>query len=851
MIKVLADRPKIGISFKSIWGGYRTARRLARLVAGQDRTIIFRPQRIAEAIPQARRLMDSIKDRGGKKILIEPNSTPREIFGKLYRFARRGASSDDNQEFEIGHICEVLSGIDGKRDADLELYVRELVEIRSKYGNNSSISLLANAVIDFRGDFHEDDRMIGLKINDEVRLTPNWLGRLKTIFTHPQTRRAFKEFIKDYHYGFTFPTRLAPLAAVIGNMLLGRGAFNREILQKSEKFQCDTIRFDPHFGTILEEIGLKIPFQPRDPKKLRILDIGCGTSAIGSLTLKYMLDILKETFKDQVTIEATGIDINYPLYGLYPHFEGEGKRLGKLEVYDFDRNGEVEIGGIKYLDAGLPQFNITSQNFNPGEGYDLIICSMLLLDVPEREKAIMLENLEKLIPPGGVLFLNSTSKEDVRSWECFEIYTRSRETGEVRVLDQIVPFEEDPYTHKFQVDYIAEGEILLSRRQYVKRKNNLLNGHKMLISLAIEFAKKCQKRGSSVWGRILEAQKLALQGKSIQEVLLEITREVNDPQFKMRMDAFVSMGESMRVVVECIQKLEKRLQADEALNYILWAFLETNGEEIDPEVTGEIMPKLKMPIDDNQVAFEAATTCYFPNVFSRALRISSWRSSDIEDFIASAKLKDKKLDKIIREYIDALGKIKALVYMFNAKNGRIASFNKYIIKMLIRFPAFPDFRDERFEILRLFVFSRYLNFFQDEFGPFEEEIFEIEHILAPLAEYLGNPVLANKLKELYSSVTHWACRPKSIDPQIFDKIIMSEYVFYRLTGDKEGDGWGIKELPKGTQLQDLKAIFGNGFSYKTYNLDWDYEQRKAILTPLALDGSESLKTGMVVIMEII
>ncbi|MDP2599812.1 MAG: hypothetical protein Q8P84_03650 [Deltaproteobacteria bacterium] len=662
----------------------------------------------------------------------------------------------------------------GVQNPKLHDYIHELVYQRALNGLNSSAAILVNGLIDFMGDDGEDERLEGLKIDGQVHVSPSWFHKFSAVWRHPETCRAFLLFFSDYQYGFTYPSRLANLAAVIANSVLGRPAFHREVLDHAMDFHCDTIYFDPHFGSVAQEVPLHISLKLEDPNKIRIADIGCGVTRSGSVTMNFLINILAQVLNEEddekklPAIEATGIDIHFPKRSVYPQFDEKYRFKGWEKVFNFDAKGiaRLEIKGRsgstiteRYLDASRSEFNVVSPQFALGHSkkFDIVISSMLAIDFPPDEQKKILENLLSLLAPGGILFLNATSKNLVKSWDYFEIWHHDPSDGKFKVTEAVIPFEVNPYTSKFQTDFIVEGKELKSQRKYIKRDSHFLYAWRREIVLAIDTAKRFQKRGVSVWKNILAAQKAALDGKPITDILIEILQNCEGQKIREFLD---------RVHHEKHQRGHPLF--DEVRPWRLNSFFARESlslGHIHADSAGKVyfgenrqlphryaylfLLASRMNLD----SFTMTAALYLRNArdpdhyLSPSFYMPGPHGGKISVKIQGAPrtLLDDYRRKVLK-YQDALTQLRALASLFEKLDFTEPNVIPDFLSLFVKYASnlFPPFREERRNILLFWLFSRFLDFCEGEaLGPQETK-----YLLSPLASYLDCHELAQFFMEV-------------------------------------------------------------------------------------------------------
>ncbi|MFA4967224.1 MAG: hypothetical protein WC624_03295, partial [Candidatus Margulisiibacteriota bacterium] len=351
-----------------------------------------------------------------------------------------------------------------------------------------------------------------------------------------------------------------------------------------------------------------------------------------------------------------------------------------------------------------------------------------------------------------------------KSWEYFEIWYRDRDDGEMKVLDQVIPFEDNPYTSKFQVDFIIEGGALVSPRQYAKRGHHLLYAYRRAISQVIELAKRYQKRGSSVWGNILAAQRKALKGGTINEVLAEIIGSIDDPGIKSYFDEYFKVWEKHathsfaqaynRLMFTNLQgeKLSKEFHRTDVEERERIG--EPSGLWLDKEENVHI-DDLELPFDFAYSAFQILASSYNAFHVIASLLVRDLSPQEIKEYFEYANSKapgSKKEENTVQRYVNALSRIRALASAFAFPATASSNFIPDFLKLLNRYSTFlfPAFREDRKDIVRLFTFSRFLDLWNKRREKLSaEELLELKYVLAPLAEYLENPNLSRTFRKIY------------------------------------------------------------------------------------------------------
>jgi len=321
-------------------------------------------------------------------------------------------------EFDLDEI----SLEDYKRVMDMILRIKLSL---SRFGNTHRKLLLGNAVFDFVGEGlipEHNERWLSYQ-NERAQEI------LTFIYRHPETRRKFLEYFKNYTIVVTFENVNTPIFAAVLNALQGRSLTDRQAVEELDAItESETLNAHPVYGDSLPNVTLPDIFASIDSRRgtseepVSILAFAAGEKA----GKRQKLDLLQSAVQQAMpgsNVEISAYDINYPQE--VHEFDAQGSYQGVREVYSFDEDNwhsDSERGiDFRKLDIRNPRDNVTLESYAvpEEERYDVVYDSRMAVwynKYPEKYNIIR-NNLLKHVKPGGILLHDAPSADHLEIWK--------------------------------------------------------------------------------------------------------------------------------------------------------------------------------------------------------------------------------------------------------------------------------------------------------------------------------------------------------------------------------------------------------------------------------------------------
>ena len=419
-----------------------------------------------------------------------------------------------------------------------------------------------------------------------------------------------KAIMPEYTWTASGSQRFAPLALAVANLLEGRDIFDGQLAEELGRSEDDMkyltekgLLYANPFGVDKKYIPeympkLKLPALPRKGA-YRWLDIGSAPKESGVPTLGLIQRVLSKRLKD-AKLEAYGTDIFFPAYVMR-----EDGTIARNERYKFDANGRAEIDGIHYLDARLPQNDITSGQFAPGQKFDFASMCFVLHHLAGRDEAYAsmplakkplfderktpletkywltetqqraITNVLASLDNGGIFFLNinqirfqdllEMKKNDARKvhqknrdWDLF-VVIRKDSDDHFTVYDNAIPFRPMPEAYA-SADFLFSTKPRSQSKHSLIWQNNGIRGRypeagdgffgsvRKLLQRADILAYRFQRRGESVWFHLMSAVKALDEDGAALSRIFEIYLQHVPAQYKEGLLAEVRQLEKEHVL---------------------------------------------------------------------------------------------------------------------------------------------------------------------------------------------------------------------------------------------------------------------------------------------------------------
>ena len=383
------------------------------------------------------------------------------------------------------------------------------------------------------------------------------------------------DFLKTVTWTSSGAHRYMPLALAVTNQREGRPVFSPEPIGRLEAaLKSDYLRTT--YPLLANPYGVDeawIPDPPRidlpccsEPRgqPVRWLDVGSAPRNQGSATLNVIRDTFHRVLRQPV--EIVGTDMTFPRVQMANGVVSSSP----FNTDSFNEEGQVELNGVTYRDARIPQNDVTSESFDQGT-FDYISLAMTLHHLsregeeieetkltddiqwtdehenpiptpvywltPTQKRAI--GNLLMSLNSNGILFLNmwggKFSKEgrrlpgDDRNSDLYLIIQRDTE-NQFRIYSSAIPFRPDGN------EFSLENHILYPRKGFSEKgligylgqdKDNI---QKIIpwLRAADKLVLAYQRRDHSLFHRMRQMIAAIDEGATIDEVLELYLKDVPD-----------------------------------------------------------------------------------------------------------------------------------------------------------------------------------------------------------------------------------------------------------------------------------------------------------------------------------
>lgn len=382
-------------------------------------------------------------------------------------------------------------------------------------------------------------------------------------------------FLKNFTSTASGGQRYMPLALAVTNQFQGKNIFDQgeigNLIGIDSRFDYlinDYNLYGNPDGVGAEWIPKYMPSlilpTPPDKTQYRWLDIGSAPKANGASTLNITKNAL-EQMNPGKQFQFVGTDLRFPAY----IFDGTQITLSQFQPENFSLTGAINVGGVTYLDASIPQNDVLSDQFDQGK-FDFISFSMVLyrLSTPplppedtilatdkewidnngnplvsnplynltlDQQNAIanLLTSLEE---NGGMLFMSVPPTSERRK-DNTDLYLIIRREGVsmYRLYTQAIPFMPN-------YEPLQSKDFLMNPRSITDQESpgirgllpNLEEGVyeeiEEWISRADVLAYRYQSLNNSVWLRVKNATALINQGGSLRDIFATYMAGVPDTE---------------------------------------------------------------------------------------------------------------------------------------------------------------------------------------------------------------------------------------------------------------------------------------------------------------------------------
>ena len=404
---------------------------------------------------------------------------------------------------------------------------------------------------------------------------------------NPQILRKAIELLPSYKaWTASSAHRFMPLALAVVNMFEERDIFSPTPIPR-------LVHANPVFAYLGNEYQLlanpqDVPAEfvptshpslvlprPLPAPAFRWLDIGSAPKAAGAPTLIALKSAL-DSLLPGLNFEYYGSDIAVPYFGITP--AGEIGFSHFVEATSGKIRGKTTIGGITYLDATLPQYDVTQAGFMAGETFDFIsLCQILhhLKQGPFQEISLSSKNItdpagnnmeEKLkihftpaqqgavdrllerLSIGGIMFINVTSLRPVpefslqyiteNNFDMFFVVQRKSEHHYILYADHPIPFRPNddlfaPHIGVQLVNGLDSGPAKIFyhpgvRSIYPQRPGKFYQEVSNLFARADILAYQYQGWKKGIWGTVLEVVDAIREKKPLPEIFKIYLKNVPD-----------------------------------------------------------------------------------------------------------------------------------------------------------------------------------------------------------------------------------------------------------------------------------------------------------------------------------